>query len=138
MTTSVATLDELTDLRSPAERIAVLRSGIPRATRKKLASALGWSLVHLEEVLGIKPGADQLAPSVSERFLLLHDLLLQVQTMLDRSGTGEPFDAGRWLGRWLDEPNPALGGKPAAWLDTCVGFSLVAGVLASMETGAYR
>lgn len=136
--TTPATLAELTSRRSEAERIALMRAGIPITVRGELADALGWSREHLDEVLSIESGTALAAPADSERFLLLHDLVLEVAAMVRRSGNPEKFDAGRWLGRWLDQPNPALGAKPAHWLDTCAGCFMVANVLACMESGVYR
>lgn len=136
--TTPLTLAELGGRRAEAERIALMRSGMSTTVRGELANALGWSREQLDEVLRIAPETALATPAESERFLLLHDLLLEVTAMVQRSGNPENFDAGRWLGRWLDEPNPALGAKPAHWLDTCAGCFMVANVLACMESGAYR
>jgi len=40
-------------------------------------------------------------------------LIGQVQAMVEQSGNPEGFDAAHWLGAWLDEPLPALGGLSA-------------------------
>ena len=124
------TLAELESRRGEAD--------IPISVRGELADVLGWSREHLDEVLRIESGTALAAPADSERFLLLHDLVLEVAAMVRRSGNPEKFNAGRWLGRWLDQPNPALGAKPAHWLDTCTGCFMVANVLACMESGVYR
>ena len=58
--------------------------------------------------------------------------------MVQRSGNPEGFDAGTWLGRWLDKPNAALDGVPPAdYLVSTLGAQMVSDVLARMETGAY-
>ena len=36
------------------------------------------------------------------------------------------FDAARWLGQWLDRPQPSLGGRrPAELIDTPTGIEVV-------------
>lgn len=127
-------LADLGGRRDDAGRIALMRAGIPIAVRGELADALGWSREHLDEVLRIDSAATLVPPADSECFLLLHDLLLEVSTMVGRSGNPEKFD----VGRWLDEPNSGLGASPAHWHDTCAGGLMVANVIASMESGAYR
>ena len=48
------------------------------------------------------------------------------------------FDAGQWLGRWIEKPQPALGNRrPAEMLDTPTGISMVSKVLGAIESGAY-
>ena len=49
------------------------------------------------------------------------------------------FDALRWLGQWIERPQPSLGGrKPADLLDTPTGVEVVARLLGSIESGAYQ
>ena len=49
------------------------------------------------------------------------------------------FDAPKWLGRWLERPQPSLGGrKPADLLDTPTGVEIVARLLGAVESGAYQ
>jgi uncharacterized protein (DUF2384 family) len=79
-----------------------------------------------------------LSPSDSARVLGLASLIGQVQTMVERSGNPEGFDAAKWLAEWMERPLPALGGaKPAEYLDTIAGQQLIGNLLAMMESGAY-
>lgn len=49
------------------------------------------------------------------------------------------FDYGKWLGEWLESPQPALGGiKPSELLDTEVGGQRVYQVLSALESGSYQ
>ena len=49
------------------------------------------------------------------------------------------FDAAKWFGRWIERPQPSLGGrKPADLLDTPTGVEVVARLLGSIESGAYQ
>ena len=51
----------------------------------------------------------------------------------------QEFDAVKWLGRWIERPQPALGGrKPADLLDTPTGIEMVARVLGALQSGAYQ
>jgi putative toxin-antitoxin system antitoxin component (TIGR02293 family) len=49
------------------------------------------------------------------------------------------FDSAKWLGHWLERPQPALGGrKPADLIDTPTGLEIVARLLGAIESGAYQ
>lgn len=51
----------------------------------------------------------------------------------------ESFDAVRWLGQWIERPQPALGGrKPADLLDTPTGVDMVMRLLGALQSGAYQ
>jgi uncharacterized protein (DUF2384 family) len=53
-------------------------------------------------------------------------------------GKKADFDASKWVDRWLDEPQPALGGKtPRSFLATAEGRNIVRRLLAKLESGAY-
>ena len=48
------------------------------------------------------------------------------------------FDTAKWLGQWIELPQPALGGRrPADLLDTPTGVETVVRLLGSLESGAY-
>lgn len=48
------------------------------------------------------------------------------------------FDTVKWLGQWIERPQPALGGrKPADYLDTPTGVDIVARLLGAIGSGAY-
>jgi uncharacterized protein (DUF2384 family) len=48
------------------------------------------------------------------------------------------FDVAHWLGRWLEVPQPALGGRlPAELLDTEAGVRMVERALGALRSGAY-
>lgn len=48
------------------------------------------------------------------------------------------FDTVKWLGQWIERPQPALGGKkPADYLDTPSGVEMVAQLLGALRSGAY-
>ena len=54
------------------------------------------------------------------------------------SPEAEGFDTAKWLGQWIERPQPALGGrKPVDFLDTPTGVEMVAQVLGAVRSGAY-
>lgn len=49
------------------------------------------------------------------------------------------FDSGKWLGEWIEQAQPALGGlKPSQLLDTEAGGQRVYQTLAALESGSYQ
>jgi uncharacterized protein (DUF2384 family) len=63
------------------------------------------------------------------------------QAMVEDSTAPEAkgFDSAKWLGQWLECPQPALGGrKPAEFIDTPAGIEVVARILGALESGAYQ
>ena len=50
----------------------------------------------------------------------------------------ESFDTLKWLGWWIEQPQPSLGGrKPSDFLDTPIGVELVGRLLGAIRSGAY-
>jgi len=48
------------------------------------------------------------------------------------------FDTARWLGEWLETPQPTLGGRrPAEMLDTPTGVAIVEKTLGALASGSY-
>ena len=49
------------------------------------------------------------------------------------------FDSAKWLGQWLERPQPSLGGRKSAELiDTPTGIEVVARLLGAIESGSYQ
>ncbi len=130
-------------------RIALVRQGIPAARVEEVAARLGLSKEKLYSAIGVaRATVDRkiregrlLSADESERLLGVMRLIGQVERMMEESGDPDAppeYDPVRWLGEWLDDPNPALGGeRPAALLDTADGRELVSNLLGSMQSGAY-
>ena len=54
------------------------------------------------------------------------------------SGSHKNFDAAHWLSQWLEQPVPSMGNaKPADYMDTLEGQSLVSSLINKMQTGTY-
>jgi len=107
----------------PSSRIFAIL-GIPKATAemkaaggKMVAGGAGQAAIGMVKLLGI---AQEMAAN---------------STATEAKG----FDAAKWLGRWIERPQPSLGGrKPADLLDTPTGVEVVARLLGSIESGAYQ
>ena len=107
----------------PSSRVFTML-GIPKATAEKKAAAGervegrgGQAAIGMVKLLGIAQeiGANSTATEA------------------------KTFDAAKWLGQWIERPQPALGGrKPADLLDTPTGVEVVARLLGSIESGAYQ
>lgn len=130
----------------PTERIQLVRSGVPASELGRFASDMDipktrvceW--LHISRTTASRKAKDDhlLSQDESERAVSLSRLVGQVEQIVAESGDPEGFDAGKWLARWLDESNAALGGrKPAEYLDTADGRDLVSRLIAQMQTGAY-
>lgn len=141
----------LTDFRgiygsTPDARIRLIRKGIPAVDLKRLVKLMDFPQEDLYRSLGISTATvnrkatrdEDLSSEDSERALGMAKLIGQVQAMVAESGEPEGFDAAKWVSHWLQQPLPALDGKrPIDYLDTMEGQSLVANLLAMMQSGAY-
>lgn len=106
----------------PSSRLFTI-IGVPKATAEKKASS--------NEVI---------AGAGGQAALGLIRLLGIAQNIVHNStaATARDFDAAKWLGRWIERPQPALGGnKPADLLDTPTGLQVVSRTLGAIESGAY-
>lgn len=131
---------------TPMERIAIVKLGMKARDAKDILAQLAMPQGRTFEALNVsqatvnkKAAHDQLlSPNESERLLGVAKLVGQVQSMVSESGQPEGFSAAAWLSNWLLEPLPALGGqRPVDMMDTMEGQSLVANLLAQMQSGAY-
>lgn len=131
---------------NPLERIELVKAGIPSQVLVRLGEDMAIPREKLYETLGLaratvnrKLRHDQLLDQdESERVLGLARLIGQVETVVRESGNPEGFDAARWVARWLDQPQQALGGRrPADLMDTADGRGLVSDAIARMQSAAY-
>jgi putative toxin-antitoxin system antitoxin component (TIGR02293 family) len=107
----------------PSSRIFTIL-GVPKATAEKKAAAG-------EKVVG---RGGQAAIGMVKLLGIAHEIVAR-----STAAEAKAFDATRWLGQWIERPQPALGGrKPADLLDTPTGVELVARLLGSIESGAYQ
>ena len=130
----------------PTDRIGVLRQGVPSSLVTETEARMHLSRQVLCRMMGLPVSTIQrrltqkasLSLDESERLMGLHQLIGQVEAMVDEGGDPAGFDAGLWLADWLNRPNPALGqAPPADFLDTAEGRQLVSRLLGMMRSGAY-
>jgi len=77
----------------------------------------------------------QSAPGVTELINRVEDMLAAEP---DRAEAGT-FDVERWVGDWIQRPQPALGGRaPAEVMDTPAGRDSVMRLLSAIQSGAYQ
>ena len=107
----------------PTSRVyAMLR--IPKATAARKTSAgevidgrAGQSVIGMVKLLGI------------------------AKEIVDDSTAAEAanFDVVKWMGQWIERPQPSLGGhKPSDLIDTPTGIDMVARLLGALSSGAYQ
>ncbi len=134
---------------TPMELVLTERAGVHARLIKDLARHLDIPASRLFAILGVakataekKVAADEtIAGHGGQAVLGLVRLLGISQDMAANSTADEArdFDAARWLGHWLEIPQPSLGGrKPAELLDTPTGVEIVARVLGAVASGAYQ
>ena len=131
---------------SPAERIGMIRSGVPARMAKQIITEMHLDLLVMFQALNLKTSTvnrkaardETLSAEDGERVVGLARLVGQVEAMVQEGGDSAGFDAALWLAQWLREPVAALGGeRPIDLLDTMEGQALVSATLARMESGAY-
>lgn len=128
------------------ERIEMVKEGLPAnllvlvsedmaIPKDKLYTTIGLARATVNRKLREQ---QVLSQDESERVLGIARLVGQVSTMVKESGNPRGFNAAKWVARWLDQPQPALGGKrPAELMDTADGRSIVSDLVARMQSGAY-
>lgn len=126
--------------------VSVIRKGVPAASvieicanlempREKLYSSLGMPRSTVEKKI---KDHQRLSSEQSEKVIGLQRLVGLVESMVTESGEPKSFDAYKWVGDWLQLPNPALGGeRPASYMDTMHGQELISRLLARSQSGAY-
>lgn len=133
-------------LAEPLMRITMVKEGLSAGYLDKLAKSLNITKDRLLPTLGIAQATvsrkvregKPLSTEDSERALGMARLIGQVEAMVQQSGDPTGFDAAKWLARWLEEPLPALGGRPpSSLMDTAEGQAMVSNLLARMQSGAY-
>lgn len=132
----------------PMEQVELEREGLPAAVMADLAEVMDVPRVRVFEMMDLpratmekKISVDEVLTGVANRRTLnLLKLLAHAREILKESTSkeAEHFDVARWLGRWIETPQPALGGKkPGDLLDTETGASMVDRTLGAMRSGAY-
>ena len=134
---------------TPMERVELERHGIPGAVIKEVSKRIGVPAVRVFKILGVpkatvekKASGGQLLKGSGGLAAVGMIRLLGIAQELVASSTAKgasEFDAAKWLGTWIERPQPALGGRrPSDLLDTPTGVEVVARLLGAIESGAYQ
>lgn len=133
----------------PLRYIHLTRAGIPASATEVLAQALHMPAARLQKALNLPASTvarkiksqENLPVDQSERVIHTMRLVGLAQRLVSEYGDPElsqGFDAARWFGGWIEEPNPALGmQKPVDLLDTAAGAGLLESLLNKMVSGVY-
>lgn len=134
---------------TPLQRVEAEREGVPARMVKHMASDMDLPAVRMFDILGIAKATAEAKAAQQARITgasgqaalgLIHLLGIARDIVDDSADPGaREFDAARWLGQWIEQPQAALGGqKPADLLDTPTGLNVVARLLGALASGAYQ
>ncbi len=133
----------------PIQLIEIERKGVAGIFVKDLSRRMEMPAQRMFDILGVpkataekKVAAGELLTGSGGRAALgIARLLGIAKEIVDNSTAAEAadFDSAKWLGHWLETPQPALGGrKPATLIDTPTGLEVVSKLLGAIESGAYQ
>lgn len=134
---------------TPMQIVEIERAGVVGAFIKDLSKRMEIPSSRIFSILGIPKATaekkaaagEMVAGSGGQAAIGMVKLLGIAQEIVTNSTAPEArdFDAAKWLGQWIERPQPSLGGrKPADLLDTPTGIEVVARLLGSIESGAYQ
>ncbi|HUG23971.1 antitoxin Xre/MbcA/ParS toxin-binding domain-containing protein [Piscinibacter sp.] len=134
---------------TPMELVDVERHGVKGRFIKDFSKKIGVSAVRFYEILGVpkatveKRSAEgtEITGAGGQAAVAMAKLLAKAREIVDNSTSpaAKDFDAAKWLGQWIERPQPALGGrKPAELIGTPTGAEMVSRLLGSIESGAYQ
>lgn len=118
----------------------------PAKLVRRLAADLHVSIEFVIDTLGLPrrvifrkiEESKNLDSGQAERVIGMQRLIGQVQALIAESSVVQKFDAGRWLGKWIDQPLPALGGRrPAEYLGDSAGREWVSQLLRQIQAGVF-
>lgn len=133
-----------------AERVRIEREGVPYQVVKGLiddifvSSTEFQSFVRIPKATFTKKMRDKslFAGTTGQSVVGLMELINKVEDMLAAepdNPAARDFDVERWVGQWIQRPQPALGGlAPAELMDTPSGRASVMRVLGAVQSGAYQ
>jgi putative toxin-antitoxin system antitoxin component (TIGR02293 family) len=134
---------------TPMEIVEIERHGVQGIFLKDLSKRMSLPTTRIFAILGV-PKATAEKKAASGEFVTgaggqaaigMIKLLGIARDIVDNSTAegARNFDSAKWLGEWIERPQPALGGrKPSDLIDTPTGVEVVARLLGSIESGAYQ
>jgi len=136
-------------LADPMLLIETERRGVASVFVKDLSKRLGLSAQRMFEIVGVPKATVErrvaqggLLSGSGGRAALGIAKLLGIASEIVQDSTApeaQGFDTAKWLGQWLETPQPALGGrKPAELVETPTGLEVVTRLLGAIRSGAYQ
>lgn len=132
---------------TPLELVEVERSGVGGRLLKDMANEMDIPTSRLFVMIGVPKATAEKKAANNEPItgaggqaaIGIARLLGIAQSIVENSTADvKDFDVRKWLGQWLERPQPALGGKrPSEFLDTPTGLEVVSRLLGAVESGAY-
>ena len=134
---------------TPMEIVDIERHGIDSIFLKDLSKHMDIPAVRIFDIVVVPKATaetpvaakEPIAGAGGQAALGLARLLAIARSIVENSTAAQAkdFDVGKWLGQWIERPQPALGGrKPADLIGTPTGLDMVAKVLGAIESGAYQ
>ncbi len=134
---------------APLALVDTERFGVHSRFLRDVAHRMDLPTVRILEMVGVPKATaakkavanDVLSGSGGQAALGMAKLMAKAQELVANSTAPEArnFDAAKWLGQWLDVPQPALGGRTAgSLLGTPTGIEIVLRLLGAFESGAYQ
>ena len=134
---------------TPMQIIEIERAGVAGAfitdlsSRMDLASSRVFTILRIPKATAARKMADGavIDGRAGQAAVGMVKLLGMAQDIVSDSTAKQAkgFDSVKWLGLWIEQPQPSLGGlKPADLLDTPTGVEMVARALGSIQSGAYQ
>lgn len=134
---------------TPMQLVQTERAGVVGSLIKDLSRRMDIPSSRVFRILGVpkataekKAAAREMVSGRSGQAAIGMVRLLGIAQEIVRDSTAEEaegFDSAKWLGQWIERPQPALGGrKPAELLDTPTGVEVVARLLGSIRSGAFQ
>jgi uncharacterized protein (DUF2384 family) len=134
---------------TPYQLVEIERRGVDGRFLKDLSRRMEISQLHVFDMIGVpKATAEKkvaagevISGSGGQAAIGMARLIAKANEMVANSTAPQArnFDAAKWLGKWIDIAQPALGGrKPSELLDTPTGLDVVLKLLGAIESGAYQ
>lgn len=134
---------------TPMEIVQLEKSGVKVDLIKELSKTMQVLKLRMYDILGVPKGQEArkvrrnglLSGSGGYAALGLINLLGITRDIVGDSTHAQApdFDAGKWLGLWIERAQPSLGGrKPSDLINSPTGVKIVGKLLGSIRSGAYQ
>ena len=132
------------------DRVQIERYGVPYQVVQGLIDDIGVSSADFQRYVRIPKATftkkmkekSLFAGTPGQSVVGLMELINKVEDILaaeQDNPEARDFDVEKWVGEWIERPQPALGGlAPAELMDTPAGRESVMKVIGAIQSGAYQ